>query len=92
LLAVSWPPLVWASDSPQWQTEYKGTRIADVTDVWRKGGHNQVVVPEGDQALQLMNQPVTRALAGQIATREALREGQDKVNALFAQRPSEWKM
>jgi ABC-type glycerol-3-phosphate transport system substrate-binding protein len=92
LAALAWPPLIWAADSPQWMADYKGTRIADVTDVWRRAGHNQVVVPEGDQALQLMNQPLNRAYAGQVSTREALREGQDKVNALFAQRPSEWRM
>jgi multiple sugar transport system substrate-binding protein len=91
--AVSWPPLVWAAESQQWQNQphIKGTHMSDVTDVWRKGGHNEVVLPEGDNALQLMNQPVNQALAGQITTKDALRQGQDKVNQLFAMRPAEWK-
>ncbi len=92
LAALAWPPLVWAAESPQWQADFKGTKIKDVTDVWTKAGHNQVVIPEGDQALQLMNQPIARALAGQVSVREALKEGQDKVNAVFAQRPADWKM
>jgi hypothetical protein len=92
LAALAWPPLVWAAESPQWQADFKGTKIKDVTDVWTKAGHNQVVIPEGDQALQLMNQPIARALAGQVSIREALKEGQDKVNAVFAQRPADWKM
>jgi multiple sugar transport system substrate-binding protein len=92
LIAISWPPLVWAADHQEWQKDYKGTRIQDVTDVWRKAGHNQVVIPEGDAALTLMNAPITRALAGEITTREALKDGQDKVNAVFAQRPAEWKL
>jgi ABC-type glycerol-3-phosphate transport system substrate-binding protein len=92
LNALAWPPLIWAANSPQWMDQFKGTRIADVTAVWEKAGHNQVVIPEGDQALQLMNQPIARALAGEIATRDALREGAEKVNALFAQRPKEWQL
>src|SRR5581483_2804984 len=91
LKAISWPPLVWAAETPEWLEPYKGTHIADVTNVWRTNGHNEVVVPEGDKALQLMNQPVNRALAGEIATKEALRQGQDAVNQLFAQRPKEWE-
>jgi len=92
LIAVSWPPLVWAADAPEWQKDYKGTRIHDVTDVWRKAGHNQVVIPEGDPALMLMNAPIARAMAGEITTRDGLKDGQDKVNAVLAQRPAEWKL
>jgi hypothetical protein len=55
-------------------------------------GHNQVVLPEGDLALQEMNPPLTRALNGEIGVREALRESQDKVNVLFAKRPKEWDL
>jgi multiple sugar transport system substrate-binding protein len=91
LIAISWPPLTWAADTPEWQKDYKGTHVTDVTDVWRKAGHNQVVIPEGDPALMLMNAPINRALAGDISTREALKLGQDAVNAVFAQRPAEWK-
>jgi hypothetical protein len=92
LPALAWPPLIWAAESPQWQADYKGTRIADVTAVWQKAAHNQVVIPEGDAALQVMNGPINRALAGEISTREALREGQDKANHLFSQRPAEWRL
>jgi ABC-type glycerol-3-phosphate transport system substrate-binding protein len=91
LNALAWPPLLWAAESPQWMEPFKGTRIADVTDVWRRAGHNQLVIPEGDRALQLMNQPIARALAGEISTKDALREGQTQVNQLFAERPAEWR-
>jgi hypothetical protein len=70
--------------------QFKGTHINDVQNLWRTGGHNQVVVPEGDEALKLMNDPMNRALKGEISTREALRQSADGVNALFAQRPKAW--
>jgi ABC-type glycerol-3-phosphate transport system substrate-binding protein len=91
LQAVSWPPLVWAAETPQWKAEYEGTRILEATGVWRRAGHNQVVIPEGDPALRLMNDPINRALAGQVGTREALREGQERINQLFSQRPADWR-
>jgi multiple sugar transport system substrate-binding protein len=77
LVALAWPPTIWAADSPPWQDQphIKGTHIADATDVWRKAGHNEVVLPEGDNALQLMNMPVTQALAGTVATREGCGRG-----------------
>jgi ABC-type glycerol-3-phosphate transport system substrate-binding protein len=90
LRAISWPPLVWAAQTPQWMDQFKGTHIGDVQNVWRTGGHNQVVVPEGDEALKLMNGPMNRALKGEISTRAALHDSADGVNALFAQRPKEW--
>ena len=88
---TGWPPLIWAGSSPQWMDQFKGTRAADLQKVWATAGHNQVVLPEGDLALQQMNPPLARALSGEIGVREALRESQDKVNALFAQRPKEWE-
>jgi hypothetical protein len=38
-----------------------------------------------------MNPPLMRALNGEAGVREALRDSQDKVNALFAMRPKEWE-
>ena len=37
---VSWPPLIWAANSPQWLDRFKGTHIADVTKVWETGGRD----------------------------------------------------
>ncbi len=90
--AIAWPPLIWAAESPQWLAPFKGTRIEDAQKVWQCCGHNQVVLPEGDLAITTMNAPMNRALAGEIATRDALRQSADAVNALFAQRPKEWEL
>ena len=64
----------------------------DLIKVWTGAGHNQVVLPEGDLALQEMNPPLARALNGEIGVRDALRESQEKVNVLFAKRPKEWEL
>ena len=92
LLGMGWPPIVYAGEAPIWADRFKGTRIADVTKVWTTAGHNQVVLPEGDPALQEMNPPWTRALNGEVGVREGLRESQDKVNVLFGKRPKDWEM
>ncbi|HEV2126208.1 MAG TPA: hypothetical protein VGW38_25915 [Chloroflexota bacterium] len=70
--------------------QFKGTRIHDLQDVWRSGGHNQVVLPEGDVAIKTMNDPLARAVKGEITTRDAMRESAEALNVLFAQRPKEW--
>jgi multiple sugar transport system substrate-binding protein len=92
LKGMGWPPIVSAGEAPIWADQFKGTRIADVTRVWATAGHNQVVLPEGDTAITTMNPPLTRALNGEAGVRDALRESQDKVNALFAMRPKEWEL
>lgn len=92
LKGMGWPPVVYAGEAPIWAEQFKGTRIADVIKVWSTAGHNQVVLPEGDTAITTMNPPLTRALNGEIGVREALRDSQDRVNALFAMRPKEWEM
>ena len=91
LLAAGWPAVISTGEAPWWADQFKGTRIADVIKVWTTAGHNQVVLPEGDLALQEMNPPLARAIAGEIGVREALRESQDKVNVLFSKRPKEWE-
>jgi multiple sugar transport system substrate-binding protein len=91
LKGMGWPPIVAAGEAPVWADQFKGTHIADLIKVWTTAGHNQVVLPEGDNALTIMNPPLARALNGEIGVREALRESQDKVNALFAMRPKEWE-
>lgn len=90
LEVISWPPTIWAATSSQWLAQFKGTRIEDVQRVWQTAGHNQVVLPEGDVAIQTMNEPMNRALRGEIITRNAMRESADKLNQLFSQRPPEW--
>lgn len=92
LLGMGWPPIVYAGEAPIWADKFRGTRIADVIKVWTTAGHNQVVLPEGDLALQEMNPPWMRALNGEVGVREGLRESQDKVNVLFSKRPKEWEM
>jgi multiple sugar transport system substrate-binding protein len=92
LKGMGWPPIVYAGEAPIWADQFKGTHVADLIKVWTTAGHNQVVLPEGDNALTVMNPPLTRALNGEIGVREALRDSQDKVNALFAMRPKEWEM
>jgi multiple sugar transport system substrate-binding protein len=92
LKGMGWPPIVFAGEAPIWADQFKGTRVADVIKVWSTAGHNQVVLPEGDNAITTMNPPLTRALNGEIGVREALRDSQDRVNALFAMRPKEWEM
>ncbi|HET7768802.1 MAG TPA: extracellular solute-binding protein [Chloroflexota bacterium] len=91
LLAAGWPAIISTGEAPWWADQFKGTRIADVIKVWSTTGHNQVVLPEGDLALQEMNPPLARAINGEIGVREALRESQDKVNVLFGKRPKEWE-
>jgi ABC-type glycerol-3-phosphate transport system substrate-binding protein len=92
LLGMGWPPIVYAGEAPIRAERFKGTRIADVIKVWTTAGHNQVVLPEGDLALQEMNPPWMRALGGEAGVRDALRDSQAKVNALFAKRPKDWEM
>jgi ABC-type glycerol-3-phosphate transport system substrate-binding protein len=92
LLGMGWPPIVYAGEAPIWADKFKGTRIADVIKIWTTAGHNQVVLPEGDLALNEMNPPWTRALNGEVGVREGLKESQDKVNVLFSKRPKEWEM
>jgi hypothetical protein len=88
---MGWPPILWAGEAPIWADQFKGTRVGDLIKVWTTAGHNQVVLPEGDLALMNMNPPLMRALNGEAGVREALRDSQDKVNALFAMRPKEWE-
>jgi multiple sugar transport system substrate-binding protein len=89
--AVAWPPLMWAANTPQWLDQFKGTHIADCVKVWETGGHDILALPEGDKAWTTMNAPVDRALAGEVATRDAMRESARQLNELFAQRPAAWK-
>ncbi|HEX2184201.1 MAG TPA: extracellular solute-binding protein [Chloroflexota bacterium] len=91
LEAVSWPPIVSAANSPKWLELFKGTRIADVSRVWETGGHDLLVLPEGDRAWSTMNEPVNRALRGEIGTRDALQESARQLDELFSQRPAAWK-
>lgn len=88
---MGWPPITYAGEAPIWADKFKGTKVNDVVKVWATAGHNQVVLPEGDLALQEMNPPWNRALLGEVGVREALRESQDKVNLLFSKRPKEWE-
>jgi ABC-type glycerol-3-phosphate transport system substrate-binding protein len=92
LLGMGWPPIVYAGEAPIWADKFKGTHVNDVIKVWTTAGHNQVVLPEGDLALQEMNPPWMRALNGEVGVREGLRESQDKVNALFSKRPKDWEI
>jgi ABC-type glycerol-3-phosphate transport system substrate-binding protein len=91
LEAVSWPPIVAAANSPRWLELFKGTRIADASKVWESGGHDLLVLPEGDKAWSTMNTPVNGALRGEIGTRDALQESARQLNELFSQRPAAWK-
>ncbi len=91
LRAIGWPPVKWAGQSAAWLDQYKGTRIADVQKVWESNGHDQAELPEGAQALNIANEPLARAITGQVTTRDAMKESADKVNQLFSQRPAAWK-
>jgi multiple sugar transport system substrate-binding protein len=91
LEGVSWPPLIFAASSPRWLDLFKGTNIQDCAKVWETGGHDLLVLPEGDEAWSTMNAPLTRALAGEIGTRDAMRESADALNQLFSRRPAAWK-
>jgi hypothetical protein len=66
-------------------------RIAEAQDVAQKFPHDYLIVPEGQEMLELANGPMTRALRGEIATRDAMKQSADAVNALFAKRPPEWR-
>ena len=88
---ISWPPLFWAATSEIWLRLYEGTNIIDVQNVWQSGGHDLLVLPEGSQAWSTMNEPMGRALAGEIDTTEAMQESAARLNELFSQRPDEWK-
>jgi len=87
---IAWPPLVWAGKDAKWLDRFKGTHIADCQKVWETGGHN-LVLPEGSDAFSVMNAPLAKALTGEIAPRDALRESAEKANELFARRPANWK-
>jgi ABC-type glycerol-3-phosphate transport system substrate-binding protein len=90
LEGVSWPPIVSAASSPRWLEIFKGTHIADCAKTWETGGHDLLVLPEGTRAWTTMNDPVNRALTGDVGTRDALQESARQLNELFAQRPAAW--
>jgi len=93
LEVISWPPLIWAGTEPKWADRFKGTHIEDVRANWQKNGQNQVTgVPEGDTVLAEMNAPITKALNGEIGTKEALRLSADAANGIFAKRPKELQL
>jgi len=91
ITAIAWPPLIWAAGTPQWQDQFRGTRIAEATKVWETGGHDIVVVPEGNEAWTTMNAPVQRALRGEVGPRDAMRESAAALNELFGRRPPAWR-
>lgn len=91
LKAVSWPPLVWAAQDPKWLDIFKGTRIDDVAAVWQSGGHDFMVVPEGNKAWTAANDPMAKAVRGELAARAAMQESARALNELFSQRPANWK-
>ena len=91
LKAVSWPPLMWAGSAPEWLEIFKGTKINDVARVWETGGHDFLVLPEGSRAWTAANTPMSMALRGEIATRQAMQESARALNELFSQRPADWK-
>jgi ABC-type glycerol-3-phosphate transport system substrate-binding protein len=89
--AISWPPLAWAAEAPQWNNQFRGTRILEAAKVWETGGHELLVLPEGTEAWNTMNAPMNRALAGQQGTREAMQQSAQELNALFGRRPPQWR-
>jgi multiple sugar transport system substrate-binding protein len=89
--AVSWPPVISAASTPQWLDQFKGTHIADVATVWQSGGHDIIVVPEGDKAWSTMDKPIADARAGKVGIRDAMVQSAEALNALFAQRPAAWR-
>jgi len=91
ITTLSWPPILWAASAPQWLDQFKGSRVAEVSDVWARAGHDYMVAPEGDDLLTAANTPLNRALKGELATRDAMKQSADAVNALFARRPPEWR-
>jgi multiple sugar transport system substrate-binding protein len=88
---ISGPPLIPAASAPQWLDMFKGTHLADCQQVFAKAGHDLLVLPEGNQAWDVMNAPLNRALGGEIAAREAMQESARQLNELFAQRPAAWR-
>jgi ABC-type glycerol-3-phosphate transport system substrate-binding protein len=91
LEAVSWPPILSAANSPKWLETFKGSKITDCSAVWQSGGHDLLVLPEGDRAWTTMNTPMNRALRGEIGTRDAIQESARQLNQLFSERPAAWR-
>ena len=91
LPVLSWPALIPVANSPAWLDQFKGTKIAEATRVWETGGHELTVLPEGALANMTMNGPLNDAIAGKIATVDAMRESARAVNELFGKRPAAWR-
>jgi ABC-type glycerol-3-phosphate transport system substrate-binding protein len=89
--AVGWPSSIPASTSTLWLDQFRGTHIADCAKVWETGGHDIMVLPEGDKAWMTMGAPIAQALKGEIATRDAMQQSAQQVNQLFSQRPAAWQ-
>jgi multiple sugar transport system substrate-binding protein len=87
---ISGPPVIAAANSPQWLDMFKGTHLADCQQVFAKAGHDFLILPEGSEAWMTMNAPMNDALAGKIATREAMQESARQLNELFSRRPAAW--
>ena len=79
------------ASTPQWLEIFKGTHIDDVSAVWQSGGHDLMVLPEGSKAWTTANTPLNDALAGKVATKDAMQESARQLNILFSQRPPNWK-
>lgn len=91
LKAVAWPPLIWAANTREWLDQFSGTHIADCAKAWETGGHDLLPLPEGSEAWTTMNEPLGRALRGEVGTREAMQESARTLNQLISQRPPAWK-
>ena len=92
--AISWPPLIWAADAPQWKDQFKGTKIADVSKVWETGGHDLLIAPDSAEMWPLMQAstpPLNKAFLGELSTTDAMRESARQVNELISRRPPEWR-
>jgi ABC-type glycerol-3-phosphate transport system substrate-binding protein len=86
---IAWPPTLWAAREPTWLERFKGTNITDVIEVWEKHGHDRLVTPEAEESWALMNEPITRAVRGELSPRDAMRESAAKLNELYSRRPPE---
>jgi multiple sugar transport system substrate-binding protein len=91
ITVTSWPASIAAARSPLWLDQFSGTHMADCARVWETGGHDLLVLPEGNDAWTAMNTPLNKALAGEIATRDAMRQSAAALDELFSRRPAAWR-
>ena len=86
---VPFPSLLAGGTSPEFLSQYAGTKLKDVVDAWAKDSHDYMVNPDSTEVNPIFNKHSTAAFNGEKTARQALRDAQDEINVVFGRRPAD---